>query len=81
MANKRGAPLTSFLWAVNLKPATQPCKYPAGSLERLETYRMRFERGEVIFHPRDNWEVQCVSLAGRPKEPGIQEINLSQLLA
>ena len=81
MAETRGAPLTSFLWAVNLKPATQPCKYPAGSLGRLEAYRMRFERGEVIFHPRDDCQIQCVSLTNRPKECSIREIDLKQLFA
>ena len=61
--------------------ATQPCKAMAGTPERIATYRARVERGEAIFHPSDNWEVQVVSLAFKPKESAIREISLGDLVA
>ena len=32
---------------------TVACEYPAGSLERLLTYRRRVEAGQPIFNPTD----------------------------
>ena len=32
---------------------TVACQYPAGSLERLQTYRKRVEAGVQIFNPAD----------------------------
>ena len=29
------------------------CEFPAGSLERLQTYRARVEAGQLIFNERD----------------------------
>jgi hypothetical protein len=82
--HKPGAKLSSFLWSVNLKPATKPCKHPTGSAARVATYRSRFERGEQLFHPRDVKSI--VPPAGNgpqrpPGEPGVREISLSQLIA
>jgi hypothetical protein len=82
MANKRGR-LKGLVPIIQdpTKQASQPCKYPAGSPERITAYRQRVERGEQLFHPGDDWQVQCVSLASRPKECSIRQISLRQMFA
>lgn len=32
---------------------SEPCPFPAGSVERIATYRRRIELGQPIFHPGD----------------------------
>ena len=34
-------------------PAIVPCGHPAGSLGRLESMRIRAERGQSLWHPKD----------------------------
>lgn len=46
-----------FIHQKNLKRPTKPCRAVAGSIERIDTYRARFERGEALFDKRDNPEV------------------------
>jgi hypothetical protein len=84
MAETRGAPLTSFLWSENLKPATKPCVHPTGSAGRIATYRARFERGEQLFHEGDAKTTVAPDgngQASKPKEISLQEIDLSKLVA
>jgi hypothetical protein len=82
--HKPGAKLSSFLWSVNLKPATKPCKHPTGSAARVATYRSRFERGEQLFHPSDAKTTVAPDgngQAAKPKEIGLREIDLGKLVA
>ena len=39
-------------------PAVEPCGYPAGSLGKLESMRLRAELGQSLWHPQD-----CESMA------------------
>lgn len=39
------------------KPASEPTGTKIGSRERIEVYRLRMERGEVLHHPGDSREV------------------------
>ena len=32
---------------------SEPCEFPAGSLQRLLTYRRRWEAGLLLFNPAD----------------------------
>jgi hypothetical protein len=42
----------------DLPLATSSCPHPAGSFEKIEWMRQRAERGEAIFHPNDNRDIQ-----------------------
>jgi hypothetical protein len=38
----------------DLPLAKESCSFSAGSLEKIEVMRLRAERGEQVFHPLDN---------------------------
>ena len=62
----------------------KPCKYPAGSHERIESYRQRVERGEQLFHQSDAKTTVAPDgngQAAKPKEIGLREIDLGKLVA
>jgi hypothetical protein len=62
----------------------KPCESVAGSAERIATYRRRVERGEQLFHPSDAKTIVPPAgngEANKAKEPQIQEIDLSKLVA
>jgi hypothetical protein len=85
MANKRGR-LKGLVPIIQdpTKQASQPCKYPAGSPERIAAYRQRFERGEQLFHPSDAKTIVPPAgngKAAQPQEIGLREIDLSKLVA
>ncbi|MFN9411509.1 MAG: hypothetical protein ACK57V_03900 [Pirellula sp.] len=44
---------------LELPIAKESCPFPAGSFEKIETMRLRAERGEQVFHPCDNSDILC----------------------
>ena len=37
------------------RPACLPTEHLCGSREKVEIMRIRFEKGESLYHPDDNW--------------------------
>ena len=58
-----------------------PCYAPAGSKERVEAYRQRWEAGLPLWHPGDSSEVlEPRRVIVEPKQPAVLEVNLRELV-